>query len=110
MGQLATLTAVLLFMSGGLKIRSARRVGLGIGLLPLAEVAVGLLVGLAGMAVAASGATLPRWSLPVAILLLLGSTAHHGSRLAERRRQRAETEGGRLRTHLEYFSGDGDST
>lgn len=110
MGQLATLTAILLFISGGLKLRSSRRVGLGIAPLPLIEIVVGLLVGMAGMAAAAAGTTLPRWSLPVALLLLLVSTGHHATRLGEHRRRRAETEGGRLRTHLEYFSGDGDST
>lgn len=110
MGQLATLTAILLFVSGGLKVRSSRRIGLGIGPLPLAEIVVGLFIGMGGMAAAASGVALPRWSLPVAILLVLVSTAHHASRLGAHRKRRAETEGGRLQTHLQYFSGDGEST
>lgn len=110
MGQLATLTAILLFVSGGLKIRSSRRLGLGMGLMPLAEVVLGLVVGMAGMAATVGGVSLPRWSIPIAVLLVLVSTGHHATRLSERRRRRAETEGGRLQTHLEYFSGDGDST
>lgn len=107
---LAALTAILLFVSGGMKLRSSRRLGLGIGPLPIAEVATGLLIGMAGMASAVGGFTLPRWSIPVAIVFVLVSTAHHATRLSERRQRRAETEGGRLASHVRYFSGDDDST
>lgn len=110
MGLLATITAALLVFSGGMKLRSSRRLGLGIGLLPIAELLVGLLIGMAGLAAAVGGFALPRLSLAAAVLLVLVSTGHHASRLSERRRSRAETEGGRLASHVRYFSGDDDST
>jgi hypothetical protein len=109
-GQLATITAILLVVSGGMKLRSSRRLGLGIGLMPVVELVFGLLIGMAGLAAAVGSFPLPRWSIPVAVLLVLVSTGHHASRLSERRRSRAETEGGRLASHVRYFSGDDDST
>lgn len=97
-------TAALVAVSGGLKIRSTARVGLGIS--PLALLEMVLAVGLAVMILPSplSGSTLERWAVPLAIGVLVVSSVEHAFRLRAYRKARAESEGGRLATYVKYLS------
>jgi len=94
--------AALLAVSGALKLRSTARIGLGPAPLALAEMAAAL--GLAFLALPNPffGTAFARWSVPAAILLLVGSSIDHAVRLRELRRRRAESEERRLATFIEY--------
>jgi len=98
---LLILTSFLLAVSGALKIRSTTRVGLGVTLGPVIELAVALALGLLSLGVGA-GSPLVRWAVPAAVLVLIGSSARHAVRLSAHRRQREESEGGRLASYLRY--------
>lgn len=97
-------TAALVAVSGGLKLRSTSRVGLGVRPLALLELLSALI--LAGLILPSplSGSALVRWSVPVAILLLVVSSVDHALRLRAYHRSRAESEGGRLATYVKYLS------
>jgi drug/metabolite transporter superfamily protein YnfA len=106
MSLLLLLTSAMLAVSGAVKLRSAARRGSGLSLLALGEMLVA--VALAWLALpGVSGAPFTRWAVPGAVLLLLGSSAHHGLRLGAYRRRRAESEGGRLVNYVRYISGTG---
>lgn len=109
MALLLFLTSAMLAVSGAVKLRSTARRGSGPSLLALGEIIVA--AALAWLALpGVSGAALPRWVVPAAVLLLLGSSVHHGLRLGAYRRRRAESEGGRLVNYVRYISGaDGGS-
>jgi hypothetical protein len=108
MSFLVFVASVLLLTSGLLKVRSRARVGIGFSPFGLGEVlagaalAVGAAMGALGMDV------LPRWAVPVGVALLLFSTTEHGLRLRSHRKNRIETEGGRLAAHVRYLSGRKD--
>ncbi|MDX1495001.1 MAG: hypothetical protein R3253_13115 [Longimicrobiales bacterium] len=97
-------TAALIAVSGGLKIRSTTRVGLGVS--PFALLEVFLALGLAVMILPGplSGTAVERWAVPVAIGVLVLSSIEHAFRLRAWRRARAESEGGRLATYVKYLS------
>ncbi len=107
-------TAAMLAISAGLKARSLRRAGLGLPPGPLLEliaaagIAVSLFIGLSG------GGGLPRWGVPAAFVLLVGSSVDHARRLARVRRRRELTESGRLKAYVNYLADadrpDGEST
>lgn len=104
MGAITLATALLLLVSGALKIRSGRRVGTGFSPLVLAELLLGVVVlGIAATGALASG-VVPRWLLPVAVGLVFVSTAEHASRLKKRRLAREESEAGRLQAYVNYLS------
>jgi len=100
---LVGLAAVMLLASGLVKLRAAERVGLGIAVLPLVEVAVAVTllsvsffrpIGVAG------GLT----AVVVSLVLLLGSSLQVGIAIRRRRRSRELSEGARLRTYVQYLS------
>lgn len=97
-------TAAMLAISAGLKARSLSRAGLGIPLGTMLEAvaAVGivalLFAGLSG------GGGLPRWGVPAAFVLLVGSSVDHARRLGRVRRRRELTESGRLKAYVSYLA------
>jgi len=100
---LLSITAVLLLVSGVVKLRAVTRVGVGIGILPLAEVvAAFVLLGLAVLA--RPNATVGLWAIVGGVLLLLGSSFQVGASLGRRRRARERSEAARLQTYLRYLS------
>lgn len=104
MGPITFATALLLIVSGALKVRSGMRVGTGFS--PFA--AVELVLGLALLAAAFTGdlaaTLLPRWLIPSGVLLVFVSTAEHARRLRRRREARERTEAGRLEAYVQYLS------
>lgn len=101
------ITAALVAISGGLKLRSTSRVGLGLA--PLAVLEMVAALGLAALVLPSrwSGTTVERWSVPVAIVILIASSIDHAIRLRSHRRARAETEAGRLVNYVRYLSDEG---
>ena len=97
-------TAALIAVSGGLKLRSTARVGLGYSPLALLEMAVALGLALLVLPGPLTGTALERWAVPVGIVVLIVSSVEHAFRLRAYRRSRAETEGGRLATYVKYLS------
>jgi hypothetical protein len=99
---LLAITAMLLLVSGLVKLRAVARVGLGIGILPLAEVLVGL--ALLALAIAGPpGAPVGLGAILLAVLLLLGSSFQVGTSLGRLRRARERSEGARLMTYVRYL-------
>lgn len=97
-------TAALVAVSGGLKLRSTNRVGLGFAPLALLEMAVAMGLALTILPSPLTGTTVERWSVPVAILIVIVSSIDHFVRLRRYRKARAESEGGRLATYVKYLS------
>lgn len=97
-------TAALVAVSGGLKLRSTSRVGLGFSPLALLEMVIALGLALLVVPSPLTGTAVERWAVPVAILVLVVSSVEHAFRLRDYRRARAETEGGRLATYVKYLS------
>ncbi|NNF13661.1 MAG: hypothetical protein HKN72_10570 [Gemmatimonadetes bacterium] len=97
-------TAALVAVSGGLKLRSTSRVGLGVR--PLAFLELVSALGLAALILPnpLSGTAVVRWAVPAAILLLVVSSVDHALRLRAYRKARADSEGGRLATYVKYLS------
>ena len=91
--------ALLLLVSGGMKVRSGMRVGVGFSPLALVEVVAGFLF-LAGALPGALAAVFPRWALPLGIVLIFASTGEHWLRLKRGREFRERSEAGRLRAFL----------
>ncbi len=104
MAVITLVTALLLLLSGGLKVRSGMRVGVGFSPLALVEVVAGL-VFLVGAMPGVLSAGLPKWALPIGVLLVFGSTTEHWLRLRRRRRFREESEAGRLQAYLQVNTG-----
>lgn len=100
MAIITVVTALLLLLSGGLKVRSGMRVGVGFSPLAAVEVVAGLAFLVAAMPGLLQGG-LPRWALPIGVVLVFGSTAEHMLRLRRRRRFREESEAGRLQAYLQ---------
>lgn len=110
---LLALTAVLLLVSGAVKLRAAARAKVGLHLFSLLEILAGALLFLVMMAVPLAG----EQGLAVATgatLLIVVSSVHLGSRLRHQRHLRDLTEGRRLESYVKYMSkvpeetGDGD--
>jgi hypothetical protein len=95
---LAYLMAMVLAISGALKLRSATRLGIGILPGPVLELFAALL--LAAAPLMAWG--LPAWLLVGGIVLLVASSTHHGLLLRAARRGREASEARRLEAHLKY--------
>jgi len=109
MSLLAFLTAVLLALSGLLKIRSGQRVGVGSSPMAMAEVVAGVALAVVSTGTVFGALVPPRWAVPASVLLLLVSTIEHGMRLRAQRLQRADSEGGRLVAHVKYLSARNDT-
>jgi hypothetical protein len=91
------------------KARSGLRAGLGVQPLTYLELLASLLLCFAaGAGLGTSGAGI--WLVPAGVLLVLASTALFSMRMAEYRRQRAESEGGRLVSYVKYLSGTADTS
>lgn len=97
-------TAALVAVSGGLKLRSTSRVGLGLAPLAILEMVAALCLALLVLPSPLSGTAVERWSVPAAISILIVSSIDHAVRLRAHRRARSETEGGRLATYVKYLS------
>lgn len=100
MTPLLVLAALLLLVSGLVKLRAGERVGLGIPVLALLEV----LVGLALVAFSFLGRMSPRQGLAAvlgAVALVLVSSVRQGLAMKARRQLREQTEGGRLQRYIQ---------
>jgi hypothetical protein len=109
MSLLSFLAALLLMTSGALKIRSGRRLGVGVSPLAALEVVAGVVLAALSVRNALGIDGPPRWAVPAGVLLVLISTAVHGQKLRAERLQRAESEGGRLVAYVKYLSAGKDS-
>jgi hypothetical protein len=99
---LLAITAILLLISGLVKARAMARVGMGVPILPLAEVAAAFVL----LALAVAGpptAPVGLGAILGAVLLLLGSSFRVGATLGRLRRARDLSEGARLRMYVEYL-------
>lgn len=109
MTPLFLLSALLLLVSGLVKLRTGFRAELGLHLPSLVEVLAGLC-----LPVVAMGRTLSAGvglaTLVVAFLILVWASVHLAARLRRRNRFRERTEGRRLETYLRYLSDQENST
>lgn len=104
---LVGLAALLLLASGLIKLRAAERVGLGLALLPLFEVAAALVL-LAVSFFRPLGVAGGLAAVMASLVLLLGSSLQVGIAIRRRRRSRDLSEGARLRTYVRYLSAPAD--
>jgi hypothetical protein len=102
-------TAAMLAVSGAVKLRATSRIGMGLAPLALLEMAVALALGFLALPGPLSGSALLRWSVPLALLLLVGSSVDHAVRLRALRRRRTESEQRRLASFVKYLSKTGDT-
>jgi hypothetical protein len=100
--------ALLMGVSGAVKARSSARLGLGSPVGALVELVAA--VGLAFVAVSAgAGTRIGPWLAVGGLILTLGSSVRHASRMREHRRRRDATEERRLEAYLRIrTSGGGD--
>jgi uncharacterized membrane protein YqgA involved in biofilm formation len=109
MTALLFMTGVLLLVSGGVKVRSGLRAGLGVQPLTYLELLASVLWCIAAAAgLGTSGAGI--WFVPAGVLLVLASSVLFSLRMTEYRRRRAESEGSRLENYVNYLSGTGDTS
>jgi uncharacterized membrane protein YqgA involved in biofilm formation len=109
MTALLFMTGVLLLVSGGVKVRSGLRAGLGVQPLTYLELLASVLSCIAAAAgLGTSGAGI--WVVPAGVLLVLVSSVLFSMRLTEYRRRRAESEGSRLENYVKYMSGTADTS
>lgn len=105
MTPLVLVAATFLGGSAFFKARATLRLGMGISVFVVLEAAAALGLVVVGLPGPFSGSAIARWSVPLAVLLLLVSTIDHGRRLKAVRDRRASTEGGRLAAFVKYQSG-----
>lgn len=98
------LTAALVALSAGLKLRSTSRVGLGLAPLAMLEMATAMGLAVLVLPSPLSGTAVERWAVPVAVAILVVASIDHALRLRAYRSARAESEGGRLATYVKYLS------
>ena len=74
------------------------------GLSPWVLVEVSAALALLGVLLSGSlvGTAFARWSVALAIMVMLAATLDHGRRLKQRRHRRALTEGGRPAAYVQY--------
>jgi hypothetical protein len=109
MTALLVMTGVLLLVSGGVKVRSGLRAGLGVQPLTHLELLASVVwCFAAGGGLGASGAGI--WFVPAGVLLVLASSVLFSLRMTEYRRRRAESEGSRLENYVNYLSGTADTS
>jgi predicted RND superfamily exporter protein len=94
----------MLAASGGVKLRATSRIGLGLAPLALSEMAVAVALGVLALPGPLLGGAPVRWSVPAAVLLLIGSSIDHAVRLRAYRRRRAESEERRLASFVKHLS------
>lgn len=97
------LAALLLLVSGVVKVKAAERVGMGLPILPLIE----LVAGLAIFGVSFTKTFTPGQGFAVvvaAVALVLGSSIHVGMGIRRRQRLRTRSEGTRLANYVQYLS------
>lgn len=104
MSMLLFATAAMLAASGGIKLRTTSRSGLGLAPLALSEMAVAVALGALALPGPLLGGVVVRWSVPAAVLLLIGSSIDHALRLRAYRRRRAESEERRLASFVKHLS------
>ena len=110
---LIALTAVLLLVSGVVKLRAAARAEVGLHLFSLLEILFGVLLFPVTAAMPLTGGQ-GLATVTGATALIVVSSFHLGARLKHQRRIRDLTEGRRLENYLKYFSnlpgeaGEGD--
>lgn len=101
---LLIMAALLLLVSGLVKLHAGGRAGLGVTVLPLVETVAGLAL-LAPVAFAWRPG--PHTGLAIvlcAVVLVLSSSLWVGAAIARRRHSREESEGARLVTYVKYLS------
>ncbi|MDX1645919.1 MAG: hypothetical protein R3304_02150 [Longimicrobiales bacterium] len=98
------LTAVLMAVSGGLKLRSTARVGQGSSILAIVEMLLALALALLIFPGPLSGTPWAPWVVLFALVVIVVSSVEHAFRVRAYRRSRAESEGGRLATYVEHLS------
>ncbi|MDZ7781192.1 MAG: hypothetical protein U5R14_14850 [Gemmatimonadota bacterium] len=104
---LPLLLALLLLVSGTVKLRAGKRARLGTHLPSILEVVVGTFLGF--LAVTASFTPpLGLWGSVGAAALAVGSSWHLGRHLADQRARRQRTEGHRLQAYVRHLA-DQDS-
>jgi len=101
---LLVVAAALLALSGGLKLRSTLQIGLGVAPLGFLELVFALLLATMIVPNVLTGTRIERWSVPVAIVVMIASSVDHWFRLRAYHRRRAETEGGRLASYVRYLA------
>lgn len=109
MSILLFITAAMLAVSGAVKLRATSRIGMGLAPLALLEMAMAVALGFLALPGPLTGSALLRWSVPVALLLLVGSSVDHAMRLRAQRRRRAESEERRLASFVKYLSRSEDA-
>ena len=99
---LALFVAVGLGASAWFKAWTTTRLGMGLSPWVIMEVVTAL--ALLSMLFPGSfvGDTFARWSVALAIMVMLAAMLDHGCRLKKRRHHRALTEGGRLAAYVQY--------
>lgn len=98
------LAAAMLAVSGAMKLRATSRMGTGLAPLALLEMVVAVAIAFLALPGPLAGTPILRWSVPAAVLLLVGSSVDHALRLREHRRRRAASEERRLRSFLQHLS------
>jgi hypothetical protein len=109
MTALLFMTGVLLLVSGGVKVRSGLRAGMGVQPLTYLELLASVLwCFAAGAGLGTSPAGI--WFVPAGVLLVLASSVLSSMRMTEYRRRRVESEGSRLESYVKHLSGTADSS
>jgi len=99
---LLALTSILLLVSGLTKIRSGARVGLGVHVPTLAEVAFAVVTGVAAVAGVGSLWTV-QLMVPAGVALVVVSSVVFSLRMRDRRRHREALLSRRLETYVRYL-------
>ena len=98
---LAYLMAMVLAVSGALKLRSATRLGIGILPGPVLEMGTALVFAAAPLL----AWRLPAWLFAGGIVLVVASSSRHALLLRTMRQHREASEARRLEAHVKYLSG-----
>lgn len=106
---LHTVTSALLVLSGALKLRATGRAGLQPSVLAVGELLAAPLIMFLALPGPLAGSGVARAAIPLAFLLVVGSSVRHAMRLRAYRRYRSETEGGRLVSYVKYMSGSDET-
>jgi uncharacterized membrane protein HdeD (DUF308 family) len=93
---LAYLMAMVLAISGALKLKSSNRLGLGIAPGSVLELVMALMLAAAPL----MAWRVPTWFFACAIALVIGSSTHHAFLLGAARRRRKASEAKRLEFHV----------
>lgn len=106
---LHSITCVVLVLSGALKLRATGRVGLQPSVLAVGELLAAPVILFLALPGPFTGSGVARVAVPLAFVLVVGSSVRHAIRLRAYRRYRTETEGGRLVSYVKYMTGDDET-